>query len=176
MFPESIGLAATWDTPLMHQIATGDRDRGPRQVQRGDSQRRSQPVCRANVLVAEHQYLSRSALGPRHGDLWRGSFPDGEHGRSICERTAGRQSEISWNWCRRPNTYAVHSGPEPLRHGFNVEVSEHDLEDTYLPAFRADNHGWPCGFDHVRLQRNRRRARLRELDVDAAASARRLGI
>jgi beta-glucosidase len=31
----------------------------------------------------------------------------------------------------------VHSGPEPLRHGFNVEVSPHDLEDTYLPAFRA---------------------------------------
>jgi beta-glucosidase len=31
----------------------------------------------------------------------------------------------------------VHSGPESLRHGFNVNVSPHDLEDTYLPAFRA---------------------------------------
>jgi beta-glucosidase len=31
----------------------------------------------------------------------------------------------------------VHSGPEALRHGFNVDVSPHDLEDTYLPAFRA---------------------------------------
>ncbi len=36
-----------------------------------------------------------------------------------------------------PKHYAVHSGPEPLRHGFNVNVSPHDLEDTYLPAFRA---------------------------------------
>ena len=36
-----------------------------------------------------------------------------------------------------PKHYAVHSGPEPLRHGFNVDVSPHDLEDTYLPAFRA---------------------------------------
>jgi beta-glucosidase len=36
-----------------------------------------------------------------------------------------------------PKHYAVHSGPEPLRHQFNVEVSPHDLEDTYLPAFRA---------------------------------------
>jgi beta-glucosidase len=36
-----------------------------------------------------------------------------------------------------PKHYAVHSGPEPLRHEFNVPVSPHDLEDTYLPAFRA---------------------------------------
>ncbi len=35
-----------------------------------------------------------------------------------------------------PKHFAVHSGPEPLRHGFNVDVSPHDLEDTYLPAFR----------------------------------------
>lgn len=32
--------------------------------------------------------------------------------------------------------YAIHSGPEPLRHKFDVNVSEHDLWDTYLPAFR----------------------------------------
>jgi len=31
--------------------------------------------------------------------------------------------------------YAVHSGPEPLRHVFNADVSAFDLWDTYLPAF-----------------------------------------
>jgi beta-glucosidase len=36
-----------------------------------------------------------------------------------------------------PKHYAVHSGPELLRHRFNTDVSPHDLEDTYLPAFRA---------------------------------------
>ena len=36
-----------------------------------------------------------------------------------------------------PKHFAVHSGPEPLRHRFNVDVTPHDLEDTYLPAFRA---------------------------------------
>ena len=36
-----------------------------------------------------------------------------------------------------PKHYAVHSGPESLRHEFNVDVTPHDLEDTYLPAFRA---------------------------------------
>jgi len=33
--------------------------------------------------------------------------------------------------------FAVHSGPEPLRHGFDAKASPHDLADTYFPAFRA---------------------------------------
>ena len=33
--------------------------------------------------------------------------------------------------------YAVHSGPEPLRHQFNAVVSKKDLRETYLPAFYA---------------------------------------
>ncbi|WP_242457772.1 glycoside hydrolase family 3 C-terminal domain-containing protein [Pedobacter sp. BS3] len=32
--------------------------------------------------------------------------------------------------------YAIHSGPESLRHEFNAEVSDYDLWDTYLPAFQ----------------------------------------
>ena len=36
-----------------------------------------------------------------------------------------------------PKHFAVHSGPEPTRHFADVDVSRHDLEDTYLPAFRA---------------------------------------
>jgi beta-glucosidase len=36
-----------------------------------------------------------------------------------------------------PKHFAVHSGPEPVRHTINVVVSKHDLEDTYLAAFRA---------------------------------------
>ena len=36
-----------------------------------------------------------------------------------------------------PKHFAVHSGPESTRHEANVYVTPHDLEDTYLPAFRA---------------------------------------
>ncbi len=36
-----------------------------------------------------------------------------------------------------PKHFAVHSGPESTRHEANVFVTPHDLEDTYLPAFRA---------------------------------------
>jgi beta-glucosidase len=36
-----------------------------------------------------------------------------------------------------PKHFAVHSGPESTRHRANVDITNHDLEDTYLPAFRA---------------------------------------
>src|SRR5690242_21952987 len=36
-----------------------------------------------------------------------------------------------------PKHYAVHSGPEAERHGFNAVVDERDLRETYLPAFKA---------------------------------------
>src|SRR6185437_9462968 len=36
-----------------------------------------------------------------------------------------------------PKHFVVHSGPEPTRHFTDVDVSKHDMEDTYLPAFRA---------------------------------------
>ncbi|WP_207420509.1 glycoside hydrolase family 3 C-terminal domain-containing protein [Desertivirga brevis] len=53
--------------------------------------------------------------------------------------------------------YAVHSGPEPLRHVFNVDVSAYDLWDTYLPAFRklvVDSKvaGVMCAYNAFRTQ------------------------
>jgi beta-glucosidase len=53
--------------------------------------------------------------------------------------------------------YAVHSGPEPSRHEFNAEVSNYDLWDTYLPAFRelvtnAHVAGVMCAYNAFRKQ------------------------
>ena len=59
--------------------------------------------------------------------------------------------------------FAVHSGPESTRHTVNVEVSRHDLEDTYLPAFRATVIEGKVRIGDVRLQRDRRAACMRQL-------------
>ncbi|MFC5285106.1 beta-glucosidase [Pedobacter alpinus] len=53
--------------------------------------------------------------------------------------------------------YAVHSGPEPLRHVFDVDVSAYDLWDTYLPAFKklvVDSKvaGVMCAYNAFRTQ------------------------
>ncbi|MGX5691287.1 glycoside hydrolase family 3 C-terminal domain-containing protein [Arcticibacter tournemirensis] len=53
--------------------------------------------------------------------------------------------------------YAVHSGPEPLRHVFDVDVSSYDLWDTYLPAFKklvvsSNVAGVMCAYNAFRTQ------------------------
>ena len=52
--------------------------------------------------------------------------------------------------------YAVHSGPEPLRHVFNVSPSGHDLWNTYLPAFKelvnANVAGVMCAYNAYKGQ------------------------
>ncbi len=50
-----------------------------------------------------------------------------------------------------PKHYAVHSGPEPLRHTFDAVVSESDLFNTYLPAFKAAVVEGKARLHHVRL-------------------------
>ena len=59
-----------------------------------------------------------------------------------------------------PKHYAVHSGPEALRHQFDAVVTDQDLYTTYLPQFEAAVTRGPRPFRHVGLQRAEWRARL----------------
>jgi len=136
VFPESIGLAATGDTPLMHQIARviaiEGRAKYNEAIRNGDRSRfagltfwspninifRDPRWGRGMETFGEDPFLTAS-MGVQFVKGLQGDNP--------------KYLEL----VSTPKHYAVHSGPESLRHGFNVEVPEHDLEDTYLPAFRA---------------------------------------
>ena len=72
--------------------------------------------------------------------------------------------------------FAVHSGPEPLRHGFNVDVSPRDLEETYLPAFRATVTEGHVQSVMCAYNADRRLAGLHQHDAAQGAPARRLGL
>ncbi|HEY1803781.1 MAG TPA: glycoside hydrolase family 3 C-terminal domain-containing protein [Terracidiphilus sp.] len=135
-FPQSIGLAATFDTALMHRIATTiaveGRAKYNEAIRHDDHSRfagltfwspninidRDPRWGRGMETFGEDPFLTAS-LGVEFVKGLQGDNP--------------KYLEL----VSTPKHYAVHSGPEPLRHGFNVDVSEHDLEDTYLPAFRA---------------------------------------
>ena len=84
VFPEPIGLAATFDDPLIHEMAivigTEARAKHNQAVRAG----RRGHYGRAGFLVAEHQYISRSALGTRAGNVRRRSVSHGAHGRGVC--------------------------------------------------------------------------------------------
>jgi beta-glucosidase len=135
-FPQSIGLAATWDTLLIGQIAdvisTEARAKFKAAQQDGDHRRHT-----GLTFWSPNINIFRD---PRWG---RGMETYGEDpyltSRMAVAFVRGLQGDDP-NYLKvvsTPKHFAVHDGPEPLRHKFNVDISNHDLEDTYLPAFRA---------------------------------------
>ena len=89
VFPQAIGLAATFDVPLMTERGHGDQRRSARQTPRVRQPRAAQALPGPDLLVAQHQHLPRSALGPWPGNLWRGPVPHLAHGRGLRQGDAG---------------------------------------------------------------------------------------
>jgi len=89
VFPEPVGLAATFDPALVHEMGTVISTEA--RVEYNMELRQNRP----GFLVAQHQHLSRSALGPRPGNLWRGSVPHRAIRRCVRHRPARRRSRPS---------------------------------------------------------------------------------
>ncbi len=135
-FPQTIGMAATWNSGLVHEI--GSVISTEARAKYHDSMRRHQPEWFFGLTFwAPNINIFRD---PRWG---RGMETYGEDpflaGRLAVAFVTGMQGDDPKHLkvVATPKHFAVHSGPEPLRHRFNVDVAPHDLEDTYLPAFRA---------------------------------------
>lgn len=136
LFPQAIGLAATWDVRLIGDIAdtiSTEARAKYNQAIRDNIHARSFGLTiwspninifrdprwgRGQETYGEDPYLT-SRLGVEFVHGLQGSNP--KYLKTVAT----------------PKHFAVHSGPEPERHRFNVDPSPHDLEDTYLPAFRA---------------------------------------
>jgi len=135
-FPEPIGLAATFDTPGIHEMAvaisTEGRIKHVQDVRAGHSN-----IMEGLDFWAPNINIFRD---PRWG---RGQETYGEDpfltARMGVAFVTGMQGDDPhyYRVISTPKHFAVHSGPEPTRHTADVTVSKHDELDTYLPAFRA---------------------------------------
>ena len=136
VFPEPIGLAATFDAPLIHEMAvvigTEARAKHNQAVRAG-----RRDIMEGLDFWSPNINIFRD---PRWG---RGQETYGEDpfltGRMGVAFVTGMQGDDA-KYLRvisTPKHFAVHSGPEPTRHMIDAEVSKHDMKDTYLPAFRA---------------------------------------
>src|SRR6266511_2080231 len=136
VFPQAIGLAATWDTDLMNQVAD---------------------VISTEARAKHHEFVRHNEHGRYKGlTFWSPNiniFRDPRWGRG--QETYGEDPYLTARLgvafvkglqgndprylkvVATPKHYAVHSGPEPERHAFDAKVYERDLRETYLPAFRA---------------------------------------
>ena len=136
VFPQAIGMAATWDTDLVHQegrvIATEARAKYNQAQREGNHS-----IYYGLTFWSPNINIVRD---PRWG---RGQETYGEDpfltsrlGTAFVTGVQGNNPKYL-EAVATPKHFAVHNGPEPLRHGFNAKVSPYDIEDTYFPAFRA---------------------------------------
>src|ERR1043166_6279474 len=152
VFPQAIGLAATWNTDLMHQVAD---------------------VISTEARAKYHEAIRHNQHGRYQGlTFWSPNiniFRDPRWGRG--QETYGEDPFLTarlgvefvkglqgndpkyFKVIATPKHYAVHSGPEPERHSFDAKATERDLQETYLPAFRATI--VEANADHVMCAYNR---------------------
>jgi beta-glucosidase len=135
VFPQAIGMAATWDKELLH---TEGRVIGIEARARYNQAQREGNVDRYFGLTIWSPNIN-IFRDPRWG---RGQETLGEDpylaGILGTEFVKGMQGDDPRYYLAiaTPKHFAVHSGPESLRHQFNVDVAPRDLAETYLPAFR----------------------------------------
>jgi len=136
VFPQAIGLAATWNANLMNRVAD---------------------VVSTEARAKYNYFHTRKEYGRYKGlTFWSPNiniFRDPRWGRG--QETYGEDPFLTAEmgvafvkglqgtdpkYLKVNSTvkhFAVHSGPEPERHSFDARVSPKDLRETYLPAFRA---------------------------------------
>lgn len=136
VFPQSITIANSWDEGLMYNVACAISDEA--RAKYHEFQRRGKTgIYQGLTFWSPNINIFRD---PRWG---RGHETYGEDpcltGRLGYQFVRGMQGDdpVYLKTVATAKHYAVHSGPEPLRHSFNAKVSEVDLRETYLPAFRT---------------------------------------
>jgi beta-glucosidase len=137
VFPQAVGMAAAWDEPLMFQVADV-----------------ISTEFRAKHYAEQHRFGGSDWFGGL--TVWSPNiniFRDPRWGRG--QETYGEDPHLTarlgvafvkglqgddpkyLKTVATPKHYAVHSGPEASRHRDDIHPSKKDLEETYLPAFRA---------------------------------------
>ncbi|HJW99278.1 MAG TPA: glycoside hydrolase family 3 N-terminal domain-containing protein, partial [Terriglobales bacterium] len=137
VFPQAIGLAATFDEPLMHRVADVISTEFRAKYYHDLHPDGASEWYRGLTIWSPNINIFRD---PRWG---RGQETYGEDPYLTSRMGVAFITGLQGNDPRYLKTvatskhFAVHSGPEPTRHSVDVKASRHDMEDTYLPAFRA---------------------------------------
>ena len=137
VFPQAIGLAATWDTALMERIADAIALEG-RANHNAALQRDAGGTNRyfgVNYWTPNINIYRDPRWGRGQETYGEDPYLTGRLGMAFIRGIQGKDANL-YKGIATPKHFVVHSGPEPERHGFNVNVAPFDLEDTYLPAFR----------------------------------------
>jgi beta-glucosidase len=141
VFPQVIGLGATFNSALIKQMSTVISTEARARYNQSRQQQQAGGAAPGRGAGLDFWAPNINIFrDPRWG---RGQETYGEDpfltarmGVSFVQGMQGDDPKY-FKTVSTPKHFAVHSGPEPTRHFSDVSVSLHDIEDTYLPAFRA---------------------------------------
>ena len=136
VFPQAIGMAATWDSDLVYQegrvVSTEARAKYNQAQREGNHS-----IYYGLTFWSPNINIFRDPRWGRGQETYgEDPFLTTQFGIAFVRGMQGANPKYL-EVVATPKHFAVHSGPEPLRHGFNAKASPYDIEDTYFPAFRA---------------------------------------
>jgi len=136
VFPQAIGMAATWNPDLVWRVASAIADEGRAKYHETLRRRGETLLYQGLTFWSPNINIFRDPRWGRGQETW-GEDPvlTGEMGAAFVRGLQGdHPTYLKTAACAKH--YAVHSGPERERHSFDAMVSRRDLYDTYLPAFK----------------------------------------
>ena len=133
VFPQAIGMAAAFDPDLMKEagdvIATEGRAKYNEYSKQGD-----RDIYKGLTFWSPNVNIFRDPRwGRGHETYGEDPYLTGELGKAFVDGLQGDGEYLKSAACAKH--FAVHSGPEALRHKFDAKASEKDMRETYLPAF-----------------------------------------
>ncbi len=133
MFPQAIGTAAAFDTELLEKIGDVIAVEG-RAKYNAYREEEDRDIYKGLTFWSPNVNIFRDPRwGRGHETYGEDPYLTGELGKAFVEGLQGDGEYLKAAACAKH--FAVHSGPEAVRHKFNAKASKKDLRETYLPAF-----------------------------------------
>lgn len=135
VFPQAIGMAASFDEELLEQVADCISTEG-RAKYNAYSAKEDRDIYKGLTFWSPNVNIFRDPRwGRGHETYGEDPYLTSRLGVAFVKGLQGDGEVMKAAACGKH--LAVHSGPEALRHEFNAEATAKDMEETYLPAFEA---------------------------------------
>lgn len=136
VFPQAIGMAASYDPDLLFEVATAISDEG-RAKYHEFARHGDHGIYKGITFWSPNVNIFRDPRwGRGHETYGEDPFLTSRMGVAFVKGIQGDDPRYL-KCVATPKHYVVHSGPEPERHSFDAIASKKDIEETYLPAFEA---------------------------------------
>ena len=135
VFPQAIGMAAMFDEDLQEKIASIISEEA-RAKYNGQSRRGDRDIYKGLTVWSPNINIFRDPRwGRGHETYGEDPYLTSRLGIRFIQGLQGKGKYLKTAACSKH--FAVHSGPEALRHEFDAKVNRKDLFETYLAAFEA---------------------------------------